>query len=131
MADGATFGDVIHLEHTAIASTAQPGGVLPVILHWKAKQPVLEDYHVFIHLLDAKGNRVAQSDNQPALWTHPTSSWTPGELVEDRHALALPADLPAGDYTLFAGLYLPASGERLLATSGEPLISLGTIQIQE
>ena len=128
---GATFGDVIHLEYAAIASTAQPGGVLPVALHWKAKQPVQEDYHVFIHLLDAKGYRVAQSDNQPALWTRPTSGWTPGELVEDRHALALPTDLPAGDYTLVAGIYLPASGERLLATSGESLISLGTIRVQD
>ncbi len=127
----ATFGDAIVLEHAVIAPTSQPGGVLPVALHWKAKQPMWEDYHVFVHLLDLEGNRIAQSDNQPALWTRPTSSWTPGELVEDRHALALPENLPAGDYTLVAGLYLPASGERLLTASGEPLVSLGTIRVQK
>jgi hypothetical protein len=128
---GTTFGDAIVLEHAAITPTSQSGGVLPVALHWKAKQLVREDYHVFVHLLDLEGSRIAQSDNQPALWTRPTSSWTPGELVEDRHALALPADLPAGDYTLVAGLYLPASGERLPTASGEPLVFLGTIRVQK
>ncbi len=128
---GVAFDNLILLERAATASTAQSGGVLPITLHWNAKQPVLEDYHVFIHLLDADGNRVAQSDNQPALWTRPTSSWTPGEPIEDRHALTVPADTPLGDYRLVAGLYLPESGERLLTKSGQPFVSLGTIRVQQ
>jgi hypothetical protein len=128
---GATFGDVILLERAGIATTAQPGSVLPVALHWKARQPVPEDYHVFVHLLDAAGDRVAQSDNQPALWTRPTSSWAPGETIEDRHALALPADLPPGVYTLIVGIYRPGAGERLLTEAGEAFVVLGDAQIHE
>jgi hypothetical protein len=128
---GTSFGDAIILDHAAIASTAQPGGVLPVALHWVAKQPVPENYHVFVHLLDAEGDRVAQSDNQPALWTRPTSSWAPGDHIEDRHALALPADLPPGVYALIVGVYLPETGERLLTEGDEGLVILGNAQIRE
>jgi hypothetical protein len=92
---------------------------------------VPEDYHVFVHLLDAEGVRVAQSDNQPALWTRPTSSWVPGEPIEDRHALALPADLPPDVYTLIAGVYLPETDERLLTEGDEEFVILGNVQVRE
>jgi len=128
---GTTFGEAIFLERSAKMTVAQPGDVLAVALQWKAMQPVSADYFVFVHLLDEDGRRVAQSDGQPAIWTRPTSSWKPGEPIEDRHALLLPADLPPGDYTLMAGLYLAGSDERLLTESGEASVSLGTIQIQE
>jgi hypothetical protein len=128
---GATFGDTIALERAAIAPTVRPEGVLPVALHWTAKQPVLKDYQVFVHLLDAEGNHVAQSDNQPVLWTRPTSSWTPGEPIEDRHALVLPAELSPGLYTLIVGVYLPGDGERLLTESGDGFVVLGNAQIDE
>ena len=40
-------------------------------------------------------------------------TWAPGEYVRDEHRLILPNDLPAGDYRLIVGMYLPDSGERL------------------
>jgi hypothetical protein len=125
----ANFGDDIVLEGVATLPVTHPGEVLPVALTWETKQRVPADYHVFVHLLDARGNRVAQSDGQPALWTRPTTSWAPGEHIEDRHALSLPADLPPGDYTLVAGLYLPESGERLLTNAGEMFAPLSNIHI--
>ena len=126
---GTILGDAIVLEQAATLPTSQPGDVLPVGLYWKAEQTVLDNFHVFVHLIDADGNRIAQSDGQPALWTRPTSSWTPGELVEDRHALSLPTELPQGNYTLVAGLYLPESGERLLTEGGDGFVVLGDVQI--
>jgi hypothetical protein len=128
---GAVLGDAILLERVGTLPAVQPGGVLPVALRWEARYPVSADYYVFVHLLDAEENRVAQSDGQPALWTRPTSSWAPGEPIEDRYALRLPADLLPGDYTLIAGLYLPNSGERLLTDSGQTYVTLATVQIRE
>jgi hypothetical protein len=128
---GATFDDDILLKHAGTLTTTQQGDVLPISLQWETRQPLTKDYHVFVHLLDAGGNLVAQSDSQPALWARPTSSWTPGETIEDRHALLLPADLPAGDYTLIAGLYLPKSGERLQTSSGETSLVLGSVLNRE
>jgi hypothetical protein len=112
-------------------AVVQPGDILPVALQWQAIQRIPADYFVFVHLVDQDGNRVAQSDGQPAIWTRPTSSWAPGELIEDRHALLLPADLAPGDYTLIVGLYLAGSDERLLTESGEPSVSLGMVNVQE
>ena len=40
-------------------------------------------------------------------------TWAPGEYVRDEHRLTLPNDLPAGDYRLIVGMYLPDGGERL------------------
>jgi hypothetical protein len=125
---GATFDAAILLRRADTLASVQQGSVLPITLHWETRQPVTEDYHVFVHLVDAQGNLAAQSDSQPALWTRPTSSWTPGERIEDRHALLLPADLPPGVYTLITGLYLPESGERLQTSSGESSVVLGDVQ---
>lgn len=127
----ATFGDAIILEGAQTPLKIQAGDVLPVALHWQVKQAVKADYYVFVHLLDADGNRVAQSDGQPALWTRPTSSWLPGDHILDHHALRLPTTLRPGNYTLIAGLYLPENGERLLSESGEAFVYLGSVQSGE
>ena len=126
---GITLGDAIVLERAATQPTVQAGSPLPVALAWRTTRPIPADYHVFVHLLNAAGERVAQSDGQPAVWTRPTSGWPVGETVEDRHGLSLPADLPPGDYSLIVGLYTPADGARLLAADGADHIALTTVQI--
>ncbi len=125
------FAGAIVLDRADLPTTAYPGGVLPVLLHWRARQPVSANYHVFLHLLDAQGNRAAQSDSQPALGSRPTSTWQPGELIEDRYGISLPNNLPAGDYTLIAGLYLPDSGKRLLTQVDEDHIVIGRIRMMQ
>ena len=84
-------------------------------LAWQAVAPDGRDYTVFVHLLDGAGELVAQSDGPPQGGAYPTSIWSAGEQVADTRALALPGDLPPGEYTLFVGLYDPASGARLPA----------------
>ena len=44
--------------------------------------------------------------------------------------LLLPPGLPAGEYTLRAGLYDPATGARLLATAGGDDVLLGNVQVR-
>jgi hypothetical protein len=124
-----SFAGAIVLDRADLPTTAYPGGVLPVLLHWRSRQPVSANYHVFLHLLDAQGKRVAQSDSQPALGSRPTSTWQPGDPIEDRHGISLLDNLPAGDYTLIAGLYLPDSGERLLTQADEDHIIVGRIRM--
>ncbi len=124
-----TLGDTILLERAATQPTVQPGSPLPVALAWRTARPIAADYHVFVHLLNAAGERVAQSDGQPAVWTRPTSGWRVGETVEDRHGLSLPADLPPGSYSLVVGLYTPSDGVRLHAPDGADAIVLTTIEV--
>jgi hypothetical protein len=126
---GETIGGGITLEGADTLAAAHAGDVLPLALHWRASQPLPADYHVFVHLLDAEGNRMAQSDGQPALWTRPTSSWTPGERIQDRHALTLPVNLHPGDYLLITGLYLPQNGTRLVTVGGESSVTITQLRI--
>lgn len=90
-----------------------PGEPLKFTLYWKALSPISSDYTAFIHLLDAEGRAVAGKDNRPAGGTRPTTGWLPGEVVADRYEIALPLDMPPGDYRLEIGLYESFTGQRL------------------
>ncbi len=90
-----------------------PGETLQVRLVWQAKETPEDNYVVFVQLLDQSNQVVAQHDGQPGGGELITTTWAPGEYISDVHPLALPADLPAGDYRLIVGMYLPDTGERL------------------
>ena len=84
-------------------------------LYWRALRQPADDFTVFVHLLGPAGDVVAQADSQPRANQYPTSIWDAGEQISDMYKLALPADLPRGDYRLQVGMYRLATGERLPA----------------
>ena len=92
--------------------------MLTIQLGWQAESTPDFDYTLFIHLLDQQGEKIAQVDDQPrdAWGPRPMTSWRAGQVVVDEHSLAIPADLPAGDYTLILGLYNWQTGDRLPVT---------------
>jgi hypothetical protein len=105
-------------------------GWLNVRLRWEAAGDVGVDYAVFVHLLDENGALAAQHDGLPQNGYAPTRTWETGEAIDDRHSVALPSDLPPGDYRLAAGLYDPLTGERLpLADGGADALTLEVIRI--
>jgi len=105
-------------------------------LNWGVKQPLETDYTVFIQAWDADTNeQVAGFDGPPVQGDYPTSIWAPGEIIVDTHPLDLSV-LPPGDYYLLAGLYDPATGERLPVFGPDgPLpdysVNLGSFEISE
>jgi hypothetical protein len=121
----------IRLNGYALTPKSSPGGAILLALRWQSMRPVSYDYHVFVHLLDAQGEKIAQRDGQPVQWLRPISSWQPGEEIVDHYGLLLPADLPTGEYTIAVGLYDPVSGQRLpiSAGPGDFAIELGPIEI--
>ncbi len=100
----------------------RPGDAFRLVLYWRALKPLDEDYTVFVHVLDAAGNIVAQRDRQPEDGALPTSVWEVGEAVADRTEVALSASLPAGSYWVVAGMYSLADMKRLgvLDPQGRP-----------
>ena len=88
-------------------------------LIWSATQPIPADYTIFVHLVDARGELIGQGDAPPRDGYWPTSHWQPGEAVASWHAIALPQNLPPGDYILRVGMYDPASGQRLAIRSAD------------
>lgn len=116
--------------HFALTS---PLSALNLTLFWRPMSTITTDYTIFLHLRDGAGATVAQQDSLPLAGAYPTSRWQPGEIVIDPFTLSLPADLPPGQYTLWAGMYqldtltrLPVAND----TSGENAILLGEINYQ-
>jgi hypothetical protein len=115
--------------------TFKAGDTLSLRTFWQVEQPFSADYFNFVHVLNAAGQTVAQRDAPPWQGRFPTSSWRAGTLIVDVNDLPLPADLPAGEYTLVAGMFDPASGAHPpTQVDGRPVSSsetrMGTIRVE-
>jgi hypothetical protein len=88
------------------------GPRLQVTLQWKALRNPTANYKVFVHLLNADGAVVAQSDAIPCNWQCPTTQWQAGDVISDQATLSLNT-LPPGEYRIAAGLYAEDTLERL------------------
>jgi hypothetical protein len=70
-------------------------------------------YTVFIHLLDERGEMVAQGDQLPGGGGFPTIGWLPGEVIADHYTIPLQKEAPVGDYRIELGMYDVSTGQRL------------------
>jgi 4-amino-4-deoxy-L-arabinose transferase-like glycosyltransferase len=108
---------------------ARPGDVLQLSLHWRAEQAPQGNYTVFVQLLDAAGQVVAQKDRWPGDGLFPTAGMQAGQTIADN--LAIPLDVPPGRYRLIVGLYQgDVEGYPRLAGPGGDFIELPAIQVQ-
>jgi hypothetical protein len=108
------FGsDIRLLGYELDASPVESGEPLRLVLYWQALAEIEREYTVFVHVLDASGQLVAQRDSMPRDNTLPTTHWLAGRVIDDPHFLALPQDLGAGKYRIAIGLYHWVTGERL------------------
>lgn len=94
---------------------------LKVTLWWETSADfatIKDDYMVFVHLVDAAGNVIAQSDIRPQQGRYPTTFWGASETIVDEHLLSIPAEAAVGETTLRIGMFRPADGGRLLRRTG-------------
>ena len=116
------LGPIRLIGYELAEKVARPGQTLPFHLYWQAEAATATNYQVFNHLLDAEGNLVAQIDGPPLpSERRGTIDWSdPEEVIYSReYTLALPEDLPPGEYTLVTGFYRRDNGQRLLTPTGE------------
>jgi hypothetical protein len=122
------------LEDWDLPATARPGEPLTVDLTWRALGKIDAYYSVYVKLLDAGGNAVASWDGQPRDGAAPTLLWVPGETVEDRVILGIPANAAPGDYLLEVGMYRAADLARCLTLDGDGVpvdrVVLGILQVR-
>ena len=131
----AQVGEPILLEGYSLPKREVTAGeTLPIVLSWRALQAPEESLKVFIHILNEAGALAAQSDSEPVFWLRPTNDWEEGEQIVDRYYIPLPPELPAGTYTVMAGMYR-SSGERLPITQGGAaagdVLNLGQITLKD
>jgi len=93
------------------------GSAIYLQVHWQALKPLAQDYKVFAHLVDEQGQLITQVDVTPQNGGRPTSTWQPGELIEDTYTFKLPYT-PSKPAQVWLGFYggetlmrLPALGD--------------------
>lgn len=109
------FGDVIRLRGFETSGELRPGQTLRLKLQWQALRQMPDSYKLFLHLAGDAGQIIAQVDTLPQQGAAPTTGWAPDEIIEDELTLAIPPELPAGNYRLATGWYHEATGQRLKA----------------
>jgi uncharacterized membrane protein len=113
------------------------GKVNDVITHWRVAERPARDGVIFLHMLDAQGKLISQDDNPPIVdgLVRSTTTYRQGEGINQLHRLEIPADLPPGQYQLYAGVYDRQGMVRWPAQQDDrpakdDLIFLGTITIE-
>ena len=84
------FDDVAALLGYDMAGEMKEGGHITVTLVWQALNPSHRNYKVSVQLLDASNRVLAQEDHIPLRGEAPTTSWLPGEILQDRFEVTLP-----------------------------------------
>jgi hypothetical protein len=108
---------------------ARVGDTLQIGLHWQAAQKPTANYSVFVQLLDGASQVKAQRDHWPGDGLFPTGTLNSGQVVVDN--LALPLDVPPGQYRLIAGLYRnDLEGLPRLTGPGGDYVTLAEVDVQ-
>ena len=130
------LGEAIALRgYSLTQQTVRRGDVLQVTLFWEATAVPAGRYKVFLHLVSAGGQLVAQVDSEPGNGMNLTSSWHPEQgMFADRYGVIVPETAPSGPYQLLLGMYDVSGTPRLPiwvdgAASGDAL-PLATIEVQ-
>jgi hypothetical protein len=115
----ADFGPVRFIGYDLRTLKVAPGGTVELVTLWRVVDPeplrprnlsnVEEDWVVFTHALDGKGNVVGQEDRLDA----PAWDWQAGDVVAQIHRFQLNPDLGAGPIALEVGIYRRSDWVRL------------------
>lgn len=104
----ATWDNGIELLSTTVERDAD-GPPETLVAEWRAQRAIHTNYTVFVQVLDAQNNILAQIDQQPGGGSVPTSTWRAGEIVRDTYPLANPSTNMDGSSSTWAriiiGLY--------------------------
>jgi len=108
---------------SATGPASQGNQPVEVSLVWHIQDPPAEvralDFTAFNHVLDANGQRVAQSDGLALL----SRDWWPGDVLVQPYSV----DLPPGAYTWRVGLYSRVDGRRAQVVGGGDAVDLGPL----
>jgi hypothetical protein len=126
-----TFEDGAIRLYDAETRVSDEGTRLAVMLNWGTDGTAQGDYKVFVHVLDADGNNVAQADERPGEGTLPPGNWLPG-VFHDTIMVDL-RQTPPGQYRVVMGLYDPVTTDRLTPSNGDEAqrVLIGQVEIAD
>ncbi len=116
-----TWQNGIVLDKAELATDAQglPAGIA---LTWAPTATIQSDYTVFVQVLDAGSNILAQVDSQPQGGSYPTSTWRAGDVITD--TVTWPGEAGTSGWArVILGLY-GADGKRLPLQDGSDYLEV-------
>ncbi len=114
------FGNVLRLRGYRLErETVQAGGSVKLTVYWQALEKPPKIYAVFNHLRAPDNTGVWHGDSWPQAGLYTTEHWRKNEVVAETYTIVIPQDTAHGTYSLYTGVYDPATGERLPATAGD------------
>lgn len=102
-------GTLDWLGYTLSPQSIASGQSLVLTTYWRVVGPATQPLSIMAHVLDAAGQVVAAGDGLGV----PVEQWRVGDVIVQRHELAVPKDTPAGQYWVQTGVYSLADGARL------------------
>ncbi len=123
MRTGVKFGDALELRGFSVSSEqVRPGETLLVTLYWVGDPTPGRDLMSFVHIRDAPAGTQKEPRSGRDMWAQTdqlepggelTSEYVPGRVYPDLLYVALPRDIPPGDYMVEVGLYDQKNNEQL------------------
>lgn len=124
----AVVGDAMRLVGLDVAVNPLPSdrSAIHTTMVWQAVRKMNGPYTVSVQLQDADGHKLGQHDAEPQAGQYPTTLWSPGELVTDKHDLIVESANLAGDPDLVLAVYRTGGSQVLEPWSDRAGASLGT-----
>ncbi len=113
-----------------ISATIESEAGTPILnLDWFVGGSLDPNITVFVHILDAAGQVVAQADGDLVGGYAPIGSWQPNDRVQERRTVPLVE--PPGQYRIALGLYNRTTQQRLNPASSRLPLSEGALLVGE
>jgi hypothetical protein len=93
-------GPLSFLGYTA-PQRVRPGDTVEIETCWRVTALTQRPLSLMLHLIGPEGTPAVVGDGLGV----PQESWQVGDVLVQRHRLAVPADAPVGDYALYSGAY--------------------------
>jgi hypothetical protein len=125
-------GNRVTIVASRVPPSAQAGAAIPIELQFMLHVAAVDDLRWFVQLLAPSGEAVAQLDTGTRDNLSSFLDLRANDLNTEKAGLQLPANLPAGNYQVIAGLYNPNApgAARLRAADGREYLVLGTLTVE-
>jgi hypothetical protein len=98
-------GAVLTRGCTVDAPRVTAGGEVGLRCWFDVKGPVPDDWSIFVHVEDPRGNMRVHADHPPVGGSRPTNTWRAGETIRDVITLKFPSDAEPGTYHVYFGFW--------------------------
>lgn len=102
----------------------RPGDMIQITLHWRAFRPGDPAWRSFLHSIEPD---VIKRTSYPGTGNLIASDWVAGQTWRETWQIVLPETIPAGRYTLIAGLYDPTTNQGVPIIDGDPTPVIGEL----